>query len=117
MTAQDRDGEGWGSLLQLLYRYVWPMWMFRDANRGSAVERAAAYRHNRSVRRHLPGYAGKWLLIAGATLLAMRAAEQPPSVDAGCQLACALLAVWLAWAVIVVIVLIAAWLYMESVPA
>jgi len=54
-----------------VYLYLWPFWLFRDANRGNLLERAAAYRHNRAQRMHLPGYALKWgvLTIVQAGLL------------------------------------------------
>jgi hypothetical protein len=116
MTDHDRRDDGWATLARLLYRYLWPMWMFRDASRGSALERAAAYRHNRSHRRHLPGYAGKWMAIAMTTLGAIRSIELAAQASAACTYACAVLALWLAWAVIVAVVLIAVWIYMETVP-
>ena len=47
-----------------LYLYLWPFWLFRDAHRGNGLERAAAYRHNRAQRIHLPGYALKWTVLA-----------------------------------------------------
>jgi len=40
----------------VLFRYVWPFWLFKDAARGDRYARAAAYRHNRDMRIHLPGY-------------------------------------------------------------
>lgn len=46
---------------QLLFRYLWPFWLFKDATRGDRTARAAAYRHNRDMRIHLPGYLMKWL--------------------------------------------------------
>lgn len=55
------------SFATLLFRYLWPFWLFRDATRGDRVARAAAYRHNRSMRIHLPGYVAKWII--GAALL------------------------------------------------
>jgi hypothetical protein len=51
------------SFLYLLYRYLWPFWLFHDASRGNLLERAAAYRHNRERRIHLPGYAVKWSVL------------------------------------------------------
>ena len=51
------------SFLHLLYLYLWPFWLFRDASRGSVLERAAAYRHNRERRVYLPGYAAKWSVL------------------------------------------------------
>jgi hypothetical protein len=52
------------SLSQLLWRYCWPFWLFKDASVGSnAFVRAAAYRHNREKRIYLPGYLVKWAFI------------------------------------------------------
>jgi hypothetical protein len=47
--------------LQILFRYLWPFWLFKDAATGDRYARAAAYRHNRSMRVYLPGYVMKWL--------------------------------------------------------
>jgi hypothetical protein len=47
--------------LQVLFRYLWPFWLFKDASRGDRWVRAAAYRHNREMRVYLPGYLLKWL--------------------------------------------------------
>jgi len=55
-------------LSQVLYRYVWPFWLFKDATRGDRYARAAAYRHNRDMRVHLPGYLMRWLLVSAMTL-------------------------------------------------
>ena len=51
--------------LQVLFRYLWPFWLFKDASRGDRWVRAAAYRHNREMRVYLPGYLLKWLLSCG----------------------------------------------------
>lgn len=48
----------------VLFRFLWPFWLFRDASRGDRIARAAAYRHNRDMRVYLPGYLMKWLLSA-----------------------------------------------------
>jgi hypothetical protein len=45
----------------LLYRYFFFGWLFRDVNRGSLFERAAAWRHNRAQARWLPTYMRRWL--------------------------------------------------------
>jgi hypothetical protein len=45
----------------VLFRYLWPFWLFKDASRGDRMARAAAYRHNRSMRIYLPGYLMKWM--------------------------------------------------------
>jgi hypothetical protein len=46
---------------QVLFRYLWPFWLFKDATRGDRWVRAAAYRHNREMRVYLPGYLLKWV--------------------------------------------------------
>jgi hypothetical protein len=53
----------------LLYRYFFFDWLFRDVNRGSPLERAAAWRHNRSQAQWLPTYMRRWL-IGGLVLSA-----------------------------------------------
>ena len=45
----------------VLFRYLWPFWLFKDASSGDRLARAAAYRHNRSMRAYLPGYMLKWV--------------------------------------------------------
>jgi len=55
-------------LAQLLLRYLWPFWLFKDASRGDRYARAAAYRHNRSMRIHLPGYLARWLFGSALAL-------------------------------------------------
>lgn len=53
----------------VLARYLSPFWLFRDASCGDRLTRAAAYRHNRSMRMYLPGYMRKWALQAVFALL------------------------------------------------
>jgi hypothetical protein len=55
-------------LSQVLFRYLWPFWLFKDASRGDRYTRAAAYRHNRSMRVHLPGYLMRWSLGSALAL-------------------------------------------------
>ncbi|HKS57965.1 MAG TPA: hypothetical protein VJS12_21885 [Steroidobacteraceae bacterium] len=64
MTSRSADAP----LSQVLFRYVWPFWLFKDATRGDRYARAAAYRHNRDMRIHLPGYLARWVLVSAATL-------------------------------------------------
>lgn len=47
----------------LLYRYLFFEWLFRDASSGSPLERAAAWRFNREMRRYLPTYLRRWTII------------------------------------------------------
>jgi hypothetical protein len=46
----------------VLFRFLWPFWLFHDASSGDRYARAAAYRHNRDMRVYLPGYLMKWML-------------------------------------------------------
>ncbi|MET0986273.1 MAG: hypothetical protein ABW034_12790 [Steroidobacteraceae bacterium] len=52
----------------VMARYLSPFWLFRDASRGDWLTRAAAYRHNRSMRTYLPSYMGKWAFQAALAL-------------------------------------------------
>ncbi len=60
-------------LSRVLFRYVWPFWLFQDAARGDRYARAAAYRHNRDMRIHLPGYLLRWV-VASAMSFAVASA-------------------------------------------
>lgn len=52
----------------ILFRFLWPFWLLKDASYGDRMTRAAAYRHNRSMRIYLPGYLVKWLVNCVAAL-------------------------------------------------
>jgi hypothetical protein len=85
----------------LLYLYLWPFWMFKDASKGSLLERAAAYRHNREKRIYLPGYIAKWstifvLLLGAAVVLEGTEKAYSPGTTSCSMLACGagLLATW-----------------------
>ncbi len=51
------------SFVHLLYRYWFYGWLFRDVNRGSVLERAAARRHNQSCSYWLPTYMRRWACL------------------------------------------------------
>jgi hypothetical protein len=57
----------------VLFRYLWPFWLFKDATQGDRTARAAAYRHNRSMRIYLPGYMIKWVFSSAFALALVRA--------------------------------------------
>lgn len=59
----------------VLFRFLWPFWLFRDASHGDRFARAAAYRHNRDMRIYLPGYLMKWLLSSGVVLALTSASD------------------------------------------
>lgn len=48
---------------RLLYRYWFYGWLFRDVNRGTVFEQAAARRHNRDLSRWLPTYLRRWSVL------------------------------------------------------
>jgi len=70
----------------VLFRYLWPFWLFRDVTRGDSFARAAAYRHNRDMRVYLPGYLMKWVLncalALGATAMLEAASDHRHALDA-----------------------------------
>jgi len=60
------------SLSASVGRYFFYGWLFRDANAGSELERAAALRHNRSLSKWLPTYLRRWLVV-GAMIFGLTA--------------------------------------------
>ena len=52
----------------VLFRFLWPFWLLKDASSGDRLTRAAAYRHNRDMRIYLPGYLMKWMVSCIACL-------------------------------------------------
>jgi hypothetical protein len=73
-------------LAQLLFRYLWPFWLFKDATHGDRMVRAAAYRHNRSMRAYLPGYMRRWVLGSTVALAIINAADLLSDHTAGTAL-------------------------------
>lgn len=54
------------SFRTLLYRYLFFGWLFRDVQKGTLLERAAAWRHNCSQSHWLATYARRWAVMGGA---------------------------------------------------
>jgi hypothetical protein len=52
-------------LRESLYRYFFYGWLFRDADAGTELERAAAVWHNRAQAKWLPVYLRRWSIVAG----------------------------------------------------
>jgi len=50
--------------------YLWPFRDNRNASTGSALERAAALRHNKALARKLPAYLNRWSAISCVLLTA-----------------------------------------------
>ena len=64
----------YGKIINTILKFFWPIDVFRDASKGTRLERAAAYRHNRENRVQIPGYVKNGvitivLLAAAAVLL------------------------------------------------
>lgn len=97
---------------RLWCRFLWPFIHFRDVTVGSPLERRQNYRHNRAMRICLPGFALKWLVLAGAgfTCGAYLAAELALAIPAaGCFVAAT-------WALLVAVVSSVCWVWLERFP-
>ena len=55
----------------------WPFGQFRDVNRGSLLERAAAMRHNAELARELPGYINRWAMVSAILLILTQGSPAP----------------------------------------
>jgi len=54
----------------VLIDYFWPFAGYRNADVGTKLERAAAYRYNRERARGLPAYLNRWLALSCLLLTA-----------------------------------------------
>lgn len=97
----------------LLYRYFFFGWLFRDVNRGSRLERAAAWRHNQAQARWLPVYMRRWL-GSGVLLFALGSLVEL-ALDAPGLSVC--FYVPSALSVPINAVIVAAWLGLKALPA
>ena len=55
--------------IKRLIAYLWPLGSYRDADHGSMMERAAAFRHNEKLARSLPLYINRWAVSASVELI------------------------------------------------
>jgi hypothetical protein len=110
------------SRLQYFWRLAIPLWLFRDAGRGTVEQRIANYRYNRAQRKILPFYLWKWLGIsvcmmqltqALAYLMETTAAETTDHLCA--TLACMTAGIGFAFSCVVIAVLSASYLYLSCV--
>jgi hypothetical protein len=56
-------------VLQALFRFFAPFRLMKDVSRGSFEERTAAYRHNRSMRGHLPACLLRWAFSCSVAIV------------------------------------------------
>lgn len=96
----------------LVYRYWFYGWLFRDATRGSLLERASARRYNRDRARWLPVYLRRWTLLGFASwgIGLLLEAVAPGTVAGVVYLPCAV-------SIAVDAVTIAAWVGLRMLPA
>ena len=98
----------------VLFRFLWPFWLFRDASRGDRFARAAAYRHNREMRVYLPAYLMKWLLSSSLALALTTGVDAlaRSSVDVSMFLALASAACAVVFACSVCVLFVTAYIYL-----
>ena len=65
----------------LLYRYFFFDWLFRDASRGSLIERESALRFNRQIRHYLLVYLRRWMAVVVFSCAAGASFEKGLSLD------------------------------------
>lgn len=97
----------------VLFRFLWPFWLFQDASTGDRMARAAAYRHNRDMRVYLPGYLMKWLLSC-TFILAMTTGFDSLAASIGSPnfLSLVVAALGMAFAVGVCVLFVTAYIYL-----
>lgn len=65
----------------LLYRYFFFDWLFRDASRGTLLERESALRFNREMSHHLLVYLRRWLMLVVGSCAVGASFEKGLSLD------------------------------------
>ena len=55
--------------MKRLINFLWPFSAYRDANRGSMLERAAAARYNKILSKSLPVYINRWAVSVSVELI------------------------------------------------
>lgn len=99
------------SFQYLLYRYLWPFQYFRDVTRGGRMERQQNYRHNRAMRRYLPGFIAKWSFLTVLAMSVGSALEQ-----FGLAIPAAGCFIFATWTLLVALLLAVDWLWLERFP-
>lgn len=93
-----------------IYRYFFYVWLFKDADVGSELERSAALRHNQEQARWLPVYLFRWSVL-GMILLCL---EQVAEAVSGDSLVSAALAVMLIGVVMFYLLTAVFWAFLSS---
>ena len=107
------------SLAYLLFLYLWPFSIFKDATRGNLFERTAAYRYNREKRVYMPGYSFRWFILSVAFVLLttafQSASHQVESLGFILGGFCALSGLLLSMSICVLVLTGATYLYLSKV--
>lgn len=107
-------------LLQLLYLYFIPYWLFRDVSRGDQMLREQNYRYNREQRKYLPGYLLKWAILCALLLashqLAKELALQVPDWEQLFQLWTLFSGISFAVGVVLMSNIMVAWSFLTFIP-
>lgn len=106
------DGQAVEPLWRLMWRFLWPFQYFRDVTRGDRWQQQQAYRYNRAMRVHLPGFMLKWLILTLFCFGFGSLSEAAP----GLTLLTAACFVTGCWTFIVVVLLGVDWLWLERFP-
>lgn len=59
-----------------LWRWLVPLWRFRDASKGTPEQRVANYRYNREQRGYLLPCLRRWMVVGGLFLTVLGQLEQ-----------------------------------------
>lgn len=110
------------SSIQYIWRLAVPLWIFRDAAYGTSEQRIANYRYNRSQRKVLPFYMWKWVGIAACMMQLMQVLSNLMSTTAAqsvnhlcAALACMSVGIGFAFSCVVIVILLASYLYLTYV--
>lgn len=110
------------SAVQYCWRLAIPFWLFRDVGRGTAEQRIANYRYNRSRRNVLPFYVVKWIGIAACMMLITQVLSKMTSLTAAgstdhlcATLACASAGIGFAFACVVTAILSTSYLFLTYI--
>ena len=98
-----------GSLREGVYRYFFYGWLFRDADHGSAHERAAALLHNRAQAKWLPLYIRRWC-VAGVLMWGFETLSERLVGNAALS---AVLAVALVLVVLFLLITVVSWAFLH----
>lgn len=112
MQTPDRSQSRADAWWRPWYRFLWPFQYFRDVTRGSQLERALNYRHNRAMRVYLPGFIFKWSTLTMVWFLFGSVSEQTLQlmVPAACFFVTG------ACSMTVVLKLVVAWFWLGRFP-